>query len=1050
MTSPSTPSTANRRICIVAPEFIGPFPNGGVGTACYWEAFTLGTSGFDVTVLYTGPTQAETPDHWETHFAGAPFRYIDLSRWIAREGSPSHLDGMVLPCPEARIAELVLTFLRTVDVDLVMFQEFLGHGARALQARAAGDALRGVRATTTMHSCRQWIYEGMHRLPSSPADVAVDFLERESSRLADRVVAPSRHMAEWASRRWRLDGAAVIPYCYDESLAKPRTPIEHAGPFTHLVFFGRLETRKGVQVFCRALAANPGLQRQVSTVTFLGKPSSVDGLSSEAFIAAAMAQVPGVAWTIKGNLGSFEALAWLAAQTNVLVVTPSLVDNLPYTMIELHSRRIPFVATRIGGIPEVVGEANAHLLADPAPEALAAVLARVTAGRPLTIDYRSGYDVSSANTLHVQFVAEALAEPASAVQDAHDVPFSVVVTHGSEEDVVRLRERVTAVDAAASGARWEGFEDWRSSPENLRAVFLDARVEPLPGLVTRLLEAVAQPGVNVATSYYHRDDAGQVTVETPLGGALEIGWSRNCFGGPCFAVDAAAAARIVQAMAHGRFTLWPAYAAMACAGLAFTVVPDPLYRVDGDALDAFTHDDVEAVIAHYHSAAPGRLDLGWVLKSAMGSALAGAAGARTGDSLGRALYERFVSTPDDLIGAYAALDPAAASDPYVRQLAHLRGRLQEMAARWRTEEPQVWIYGAGQHAKLIFSLCPELGPFVAGFIDRRPMARFLGRPCVTPEQFRHEMGDVILYSSREYEGEMHAAMQQMRVEHVLLYQQSPQAAAATTSSRLQRRFGHAAPDLAAMRAMYAPPAWATGYISGSDADFLVEMVAAQGPRMVVELGVASGASSAVILHALDQLPEPEQRLLISCDVTPACYFNADYATGQATREMYPGARAQWQLQTDTDARRLSRQLPPASVDLTFIDANHLHPWPLLDLLHLAAIARPGSWVVLHDIELPVQHPEFQVFGPRWLFAAWPFAKVKGIGRWTSIGAVQLPRTLSELVPIALSLLERPWESSLPDEAAELPEALDAVAAALRARGDADVQTAAQASLEQHR
>ena len=165
--------------------------------------------------------------------------------------------------------------------------------------------------------------------------------------------------------------------------------------------------------------------------------------------------------------------------------------------------------------------------------------------------------------------------------------------------------------------------------------------------------------------------------------------------------------------------------------------------------------------------------------------------------------------------------------------------------------------------------------------------------------------------------------------------------------------------------------------------------------------------------------------------------------------MYPDFRAQWRLQTDTDAPRLARQLPPASVDLTFIDANHLHPWPLLDLLHVAGLARPESWVVLHDVELPVQHPEFQVFGPRWLFAAWPVAKVKGIGRWTSIAAVQLPRRLSDLIPMALTLLERPWESPLPAEQADLPPLLEPVAAALRARMATPLQAAAPAAPQEH-
>src|SRR4029079_16537989 len=126
-------------------------------------------------------------------------------------------------------------------------------------------------------------YECWRGLPGSTADLAVDFLERESARRADAVLAPSRHMASWAAAHWRLDPQpAVVPYCYDESLAAPREIVEHAGPFRHLVFFGRLETRKGLHLFCRALAANASLRSHVQHVTFLGKQSTVHGLPSDA------------------------------------------------------------------------------------------------------------------------------------------------------------------------------------------------------------------------------------------------------------------------------------------------------------------------------------------------------------------------------------------------------------------------------------------------------------------------------------------------------------------------------------------------------------------------------------------------------------------------------------------------------------------------------------------------------------------------------------------------------------------------------------------------
>jgi predicted O-methyltransferase YrrM len=392
-----------------------------------------------------------------------------------------------------------------------------------------------------------------------------------------------------------------------------------------------------------------------------------------------------------------------------------------------------------------------------------------------------------------------------------------------------------------------------------------------------------------------------------------------------------------------------------------------------------------------------------------------------------------VAMPDDLIRAYAGLVPDAEADPVLRDLSSIREQLAAVVTRWRDTDPRVFVYGAGQHAKMVFAMCPELGQYVAGFIDRRPLSRYLGKPCVTPEAFRDDMADAIVYSSREFEHDMYARMKGARLEHVLLYHQSPPAPEASTAVRLRNRFGHRGADVAALQAMYRPPSWATGYVSASDAAFLAEMVAAHQPHRIVELGVACGASSAAMLQALDGLPDSEGRVLYSCDVRSTCYFDEAYETGQACREMYPEPRARWQREFQRDARQILEILPAASVDLTFIDANHAHPWPLLDLLHATAFAKPGSWVVLHDIDLPIQHPEYQVFGPRWLFQAWPFNKVKGVGTWTSIGAVQIPGDLSQLVSLALSLLERPWEQAPTPSHAALPAAFARVQAELEAR-----------------
>jgi predicted O-methyltransferase YrrM len=250
---------------------------------------------------------------------------------------------------------------------------------------------------------------------------------------------------------------------------------------------------------------------------------------------------------------------------------------------------------------------------------------------------------------------------------------------------------------------------------------------------------------------------------------------------------------------------------------------------------------------------------------------------------------------------------------------------------------------------------------------------------------------------------------------------------------MRKRFGHEDADLAGLHELQQRrPAWVQGGISGGDAEFLLELVSGVRPHSVLELGVASGASSAALLFALDRLGH-ETRVLHSCDVRGTCYFDAERATGSAVDEMYPQRRTRWVLDTNSDARRISQALPAASMDLSFIDANHSHPWPLLDLLHIAVIARPCSWIALHDIELPTLHPQYQVHGPQWLFQAWPFNKVHGVDGSVNIGAVQLPADLRDLVPLSLALLERPWEHTPTSWHVALPDVFSEVSRALKPR-----------------
>lgn len=242
------------------------------------------------------------------------------------------------------------------------------------------------------------------------------------------------------------------------------------------------------------------------------------------------------------------------------------------------------------------------------------------------------------------------------------------------------------------------------------------------------------------------------------------------------------------------------------------------------------------------------------------------------------------------------------------------------------------------------------------------------------------------------------------------------------------RLPRATSDRAAFGRMYHPPSWVTGGLSTGDAEFLYDLVREVDARAVVEIGVAAGTSSAAILFALDTLPAVDGgRILYSLDVLPYCYFDAARSVGSAVHEMYPTHRARW---TRGQPRPISRGV---TFDLAFVDADHRHPWPLLDVLHLAPALRREAWVGLHDIRLSTIDPRGGGHGAEWVFDRWPFEKRCGVGDAFNVGAIRLPADLAKVVPVAAELIEGAlWETSPPAEALTLdPVFVELVATMIR-------------------
>lgn len=212
-----------------------------------------------------------------------------------------------------------------------------------------------------------------------------------------------------------------------------------------------------------------------------------------------------------------------------------------------------------------------------------------------------------------------------------------------------------------------------------------------------------------------------------------------------------------------------------------------------------------------------------------------------------------------------------------------------------------------------------------------------------------------------------------------------------------------------------PPAWATGHISHADGRFLETLIREGVRQPVLEIGVASGWSSTVLLSLLECSPPSASPdlWLRSYDVAEWCYFDPTRRVGAAVGEVAPQLARYWKLNVG-NAARAGAELRGAGIDLAFIDADHRHPWATLDLLALLPALAADGWVALHDIALPTfaERPEWHVFGPKYLFDLWPWEKRVAEGDRKNIGAVRLPGDVEAVRMLCDEVLAKPWETSV--------------------------------------
>jgi glycosyltransferase involved in cell wall biosynthesis/GT2 family glycosyltransferase len=335
-------------------------------------AETLAKAGHEVVALYLQGQRSEGKSIAEciAYYAERQVKFVPLSGLEGIEiGASYNVAQSLRAC----------TWLREQNFDIIHFPECNGFGYFSLLAKRQGLAFENTTFCIGTHSpAASWCLECNTQFPTFLSQLEIDFMERQSVALADLVVSPCQYMLRWLSaNQFKLPQKAYMQqYITPHNARLPVTAETYnLRQIDEVVFFGRLETRKGVTLFCQALDLLAKRHPSPLKITFMGKNCTVDGRTASNYIKIHAAQWP---WPcqILSNLDQLGAMEYLRGNRRLAVI-PSLVENSPFTGMECIGAHIPYIAAATGGIPEQLCEEDKDKLFPPRPKALADKLEQI-------------------------------------------------------------------------------------------------------------------------------------------------------------------------------------------------------------------------------------------------------------------------------------------------------------------------------------------------------------------------------------------------------------------------------------------------------------------------------------------------------------------------------------------------------------------------------------------------------------------------------------------------------------------------------------------------
>ena len=130
----------------------------------------------------------------------------------------------------------------------------------------------------------------------------------------------------------------------------------------------------------------------------------------------------------------------------------------------------------------------------------------------------------------------------------------------------------------------------------------------------------------------------------------------------------------------------------------------------------------------------------------------------------------------------------------------------------------------------------------------------------------------------------------------------------------------------------------------NDAYFINGLIRKFRPKNVLEVGVAWGGSSVIILNAIKDIKDSQ---LISLDLNTKLFIDNSKNTGYAVKEFFPEFTNKWKLFTGDQRHKFLEQLN-MKFNFLFLDIAH-YAGEIINLIEVLPFLNEGDLVILHDI-----------------------------------------------------------------------------------------------------